>query len=380
MISEVTFANMGAPLVMASEKMTLNALSAVRSFAIRASINPTALTAFEREILARIEKDLRVFGRDIRRFSDEQIAEAYIRGVRDAKTTASRLGQPTDTRAPIPGRQVFAPVPVNATASAVQQLTTAGLSAHAGYVGAFQQAVINDGATMQMMILRETRDVLRNIQIEASRAQFLEADTLTRRGFTQGILDRIATDGIPAVRYADGRMVSVEAYSEMVARTTLGNCARQGGLNRSAEMGNDLVRMSTHARSSPMCEPWEGGVYSQSGSSDKYPDLQTAIDEGAFHPNCKHSLNPYYEGISPELQPDGTPEENLLGNSVTYEAEQQQRYYERGIRQWKRREAVALTPEQAERAKSKVAEWQGKQREHLTENPYLRRQYQREQI
>jgi hypothetical protein len=233
---------------------------------------------------------------------------------------------------------------------------------------------------MQMMILRETRDVLRTIQIEASTAQFLEADTLTRRAFTQDIMNRIANDGIPAVRYADGRMVSTEAYSEMVARTTLGNSARQGALNRSAEMGNDLVRMSTHARSSPMCEPWEGEVYSLSGTSDKYTDLQTAIDGGAFHPNCKHSLNPYYEGISPELQPDGTPEENLLGNAVTYQAEQEQRYYERGIRQWKRREEVALTPEDAEKAKSRVSTWQAKQREHLEENPYLKRQYARESI
>jgi hypothetical protein len=240
--------------------------------------------------------------------------------------------------------------------------------------------MINETAKMQFQILRETRDVLRSIQAEATRVVFLQSDTITRRSFQQEIVNRIADTGIPAVRYADGRMVSVDAYSEMSARTILGNSARQATLNRNAELGNDLVRMSTHARTSPMCEPWEGGVYSETGANPNYPTLQEAIDGGAFHPNCKHALAPYYEGLSPALQPDGTPEELRLGNEATYKAEQEQRYYERGIRRWKQREAVALSTEEADKAKARVELWQGKQREHIKENDYLKRQYQREQI
>jgi hypothetical protein len=53
---------------------------------------------------------------------------------------------------------------------------------------------------------------------------------------------------------------------------------------------------------------------------------------------------------------------------------------ERQIRKWKRREAGSLDPENQNAAKAKVKEWQGKIREHLKENPQLRRDYHREKI
>ena len=379
MINENTFRNMASPMISASDKMTLSVLSRVRAFAIRSVNSPESLTTYEREILRLVREDLRAFGQDIRRFSDTQIAEAYIKGIESTNADFKRAGV-AEGRSPIPAQQIFAPNRADPSDNARQILTRAGYATHTSYVGAFQQAMINETAQMQFQILRETQDVLRSIQGEATRTIFLESDTLTRRGFQQEIVNRIADSGIPAVRYADGRMVSVEAYSEMSSRTILGNSARQATLNRNAELGNDLVRMSTHARTSPMCEPWEGRVYSETGNSSDYPPLQEAIDGGAFHANCKHALAPYYEGISPELQPDGTPEELRLGNEKTYKAEQQQRYYERGIRRWKQREAVALSPDEAEKAKSRVKLWQSKQREHLEENSYLKRQYQREQI
>lgn len=379
MINENTFRAMARPMIVASDKMTLSVLSRVRAFAIRSVNSPESLTAYEREILRLVTNDLRAFGRDIRTFSDTEIANAYIKGIESTNADFRRAGV-AQGRSPIPAQQLFAPNQANTTENARLILTRAGYASHTSYVGAFQQAMINETAVMQFQILRETRDVLRQIQGEATRAVFLESDSLTRRGFQQQIVNRIADTGIPAIRYSDGRMVSVDAYSEMSARTILGNSARQATLNRNAELGNDLVRMSTHARTSPMCEPWEGGVYSETGANRNYPSLQEALDGGAFHPNCKHALAPYYEGISPELQPDGTPEELKLGNEATYKAEQEQRYYERGIRRWKQREAVSLSPEDAQYAKNRIATWQGKQREHLAENDYLKRQYQREQI
>lgn len=379
MITENTFRTMARPMLVASDKMTLSILSRVRSFAIRSVVLPESLTAYERELLAFVRADLVAFGRDIRAFSDTEIANAYLRGIESTNADFARSGV-AQGRSPIPAQQIFAPNSATPSDNAKLILTRSGYAKHASYVGAFQQALINETAKMQFQILRETRDVFRQIQGEATKIAFLESDTITRRSFQQQIVNRIADTGIPAVRYADGRMVSVDAYSEMSARTILGNSARQATLNRNAELGNDLVRMSTHARSSPMCEPWEGGVYSETGANRNYTSLAEAIDGGAFHPNCKHALAPYYEGISPELQPDGTPEELRLGNEETYKAEQEQRYYERGIRRWKQREAVALSPEDAEKAKARVELWQGKQREHLKENDYLKRQYQREQI
>jgi len=113
---------------------------------------------------------------------------------------------------------------------------------------------------------------------------------------------------------------------------------------------------------------------------DKYPPLDEAISGGFGHPNCKHTVNPYFEGISPPLSPDGTPEEVRLGDKATYEAEQQQRYNERQIRKWKSRETVAIDDRDKDQAKAKVSEWQAKQRKHIESNDYLKRQYARESI
>jgi len=62
-----------------------------------------------------------------------------------------------------------------------------------------------------------------------------------------------------------------------------------------------------------------------------------------------------------------------------YEARQQQRSLERGVRQWKTRGAVALDDKAAAQAQAKVREWQGRLREHVAANDLKRLSY-REQI
>jgi hypothetical protein len=65
---------------------------------------------------------------------------------------------------------------------------------------------------------------------------------------------------------------------------------------------------------------------------------------------------------------------------MSYKAQQKQRYIERNIRKWKRVNVTALDKRESDIAKNKIREWQKKQREHLDNNSYLRRKYEREQI
>jgi hypothetical protein len=130
MITENTFRTMARPMIVASDKMTLNVLSRVRAFAIRAVNDPTALTAYEREILALVRKDLGAFGRDIRTFSDTQIADAYIRGIESTNADFRRAGV-AQGRSPIPAQQIFAPNQANPSEAARQALTRAGYANHA---------------------------------------------------------------------------------------------------------------------------------------------------------------------------------------------------------------------------------------------------------
>lgn len=88
--------------------------------------------------------------------------------------------------------------------------------------------------------------------------------------------------------------------------------------------------------------------------------------------NCSHTADPYIEGLTKRTAvQQGDPER--------YAAEQQQRYLERGLRQWKRREALALDPTQAQLAQNKIGEWRRRLEEHVTKHD-LPREREREQI
>ena len=105
-------------------------------------------------------------------------------------------------------------------------------------------------------------------------------------------------------------------------------------------------------------------------------DFQTVdgvyVLNGIVVHNCRHSETAYIGGTSlPD--PVDTDEDD-------YQAEQHQRYLERGIRSWKKQEAVAMTPERERYARGKVREWQARQRTHLREHEWLTRRYDREQV
>lgn len=127
-------------------------------------------------------------------------------------------------------------------------------------------------------------------------------------------------------------------------------------------------------------------------TSDKvYYDatLDEAIAAGLLHPNCVHSLNPYFPDLSPkQLKTPVDPAEQKLidqhgyrkAQEMAYKAQQQQRYIERNIRTWKMREVTSLDPAEQIKAHKKVLEWQRAQREHLKQNPFLPRKYEREGV
>jgi hypothetical protein len=115
--------------------------------------------------------------------------------------------------------------------------------------------------------------------------------------------------------------------------------------------------------------------------------LRDAVNAGLFHPNCKHGMNPYFPGISPDkLSVRVDPEAQKLidqhgyatAQKMTYQAEQKQRYIERQIKTWKRREMVSIDSGVQNKAHRKVLDWQKAQRTHLEQNPFLRRKYERE--
>jgi hypothetical protein len=218
-----------------------------------------------------------------------------------------------------------------------------------------------------IQILRTTTDVYRDIISEVSTG--VVSGVETRREIAQEALNRFADKGITCFTDKIGRRWNMASYVEMATRTATGRAAIQGHVDRQVEMGRDLVIISDHGKECERCRPWEGKVLSLSGDDPTHDSLSKARDAGLFHANCRHTLTGYILGLTkPE---PGKPD--LEG----YETTKKQRNNERQIRKWKRRVAVALSPQEKERAVKRVTAYQKEQRE-LLNGTNIRRKYERE--
>ncbi len=219
-------------------------------------------------------------------------------------------------------------------------------------------------------ILRSTLDVYRAAVAEVG-APSVVTGTRTRRQAAQQVLDRFANQGVTGFVDRAGRRWQLESYSEMAVRTTAGRAQVTGTLDRFQAAGRDLVIVSDAPQECPACRPWEGRVLSISGQTQGYPTVGEATSSGLFHANCRHALGAYIDGVTRRFTNTADPEGD--------QARQEQRRLERGVRQWKRRESVALSPEAERAAKAKQREWQARLRTHVDQTGSKRLRY-REQI
>lgn len=186
----------------------------------------------------------------------------------------------------------------------------------------------------------------------------------------------LSKDGVGAIRYPSGKVDSIEVAVRRAVVTGVNQTSLRLQDTRADEMGSDLVEVSAHAGARPEHAVWQGGIYSRSGKSTKYPGLveTTGYGTGAGLGgwNCSHSYRPWFEGMPRTYSEDMLEEYNAKnieydGKKLTeYEALQEQRYIERNIRRWKREEAaMSAAGLDASEATAKVREWNRKHRYFL---------------
>lgn len=233
--------------------------------------------------------------------------------------------------------------------------------------------------TAQSAALRFADDQYRKILLKSQLYASSGAGSLYK-AVDMATQDFLST-GINCIEYADGRRVNIASYSEMAIRTSNKKAKLNGEGAMRQQVGEVLVLVTQYGASSPTCLPWQGKVYVDdvwSGGDPKdyggkYPRLSLAIEAGLFHPNCRHSMSTYFEGIS--RIPEPMNESETLAN---YEAEQKQRYNERMIRKYKRLVEGSLDEENASKYFMKQKQWERTQHDHLSEFPELRRNSWRE--
>lgn len=185
-----------------------------------------------------------------------------------------------------------------------------------------------------------------------------------------------------------GNEKSMSAEAEFLFRNEQQNAYREAKGKRLDEYGEHRVLISAHPSSCPLCLPWQTKILVDDVFSDGKPDgthelMSTAINAGFNHFNCRHGWIPYIEGFTDPKFYD-KDKASVKETAERYVIEQQQRYNERMIRQY-RNIALSSQDEVNRRlAERKVAEWQERQRAlaQVADSkgiPFYR-QYSREQI
>lgn len=247
-----------------------------------------------------------------------------------------------------------------------------------------QEAVQKDIKKAQASILRKMNDVYKQTIYKSQ--MYMQSGAVSLNKAIDMATKDFLSKGIDSIKYKDGKCVNIASYAEMCLRTANHRAKLLGEGSKRDEWGIHLVVVSAHANTCEMCEPWQGqilidDVFSHPSKeyikehSKKYKLLSEAIKAGLMHPNCRHNLTTYFEGITvlPQIQ-------NGKEAVKTYEAEQKQRAYERAIRKQKRIVEGTQDEITKQNEKIKLKALERKLRKHLEIHKELKRNYYREKV
>ena len=204
---------------------------------------------------------------------------------------------------------------------------------------AMLNAILANQPAQAFQIMRSTVDLYQEVITKASAQVTL--GTVTRREAARRSMQQLAARGITTFIDQSGRRWDMGSYNEMAVRTASSNAMLQGTIDRMGEFGSDLVIVSDAPEECKICRPFEGKVLSVDGRSvgEKLKDgarvmtsLSAAKSAGLFHNNCRHSLGLYIPGHTKRHTDTADPKGNAL--------REQQRAYERRVRELKRRHAI----------------------------------------
>lgn len=169
-----------------------------------------------------------------------------------------------------------------------------GNEVKAGFGSIHQQAVevLADNAYSRLedvanVVGRRANDVYRQISLEAVKGSVLGSKTTNQAA--RDIRKDLAEHGITGFIDKAGHQWNMRRYAQVLAQETTNGAFRQGTINRLEEKGHDLVRISSHAGSCKICQPYQGQTFSLTGEDKEYPALSSA--KGLFHVGCLHILS-----------------------------------------------------------------------------------------
>lgn len=226
-----------------------------------------------------------------------------------------------------------------------------------------------------------TREAYLNI---VEKAYIQTSEGITYQEAIRNSLLELGDKGITTLTYRtiddDGNVVGIRNYDvEGAVRRELVTATHNltNNINQAVaeELEVEYLYLSEHIRCRPQHFPWQGTIIKR---EDLVKVTRLGEVDGMGGPNCKHYPTPYFgTARGKELK-----RISLEEATEQYDLSQKQRYLERGIRKWKRKQRLFKTAddkEYYEKCKAKVKEWQLRNKE-FTEKNNLRRDFSRENV
>lgn len=205
--------------------------------------------------------------------------------------------------------------------------------------------------------LRKTNGTLHNLTLTTAvetQQRFIAACTLAEMQVSSGMLDyqtairRAVQDASregASVLYPSGHADKLDVAVRRAVLTGVNQTCGQISETLAREFGCDLMEITAHAGARPSHAVWQGEIVSLTGRRGylSLSDIGYGTGAGFMGWNCRHSWNPFFEGISArrwtaeKLERLNARDIEYDGRKYTaYEISQMQRKMERGIRATKR--------------------------------------------
>ena len=152
------------------------------------------------------------------------------------------------------------------------------------------------------LIGRRIDDSIREAAIEATAEKLTEGQTVHQ--MQKNVEQKLTSQNLTAVEYSNGSQMPIKSYAEMVSRSTTAEAQNVAKTTQGKAMGYDLVKMTTHSPTCPICAQYQGrvyaitkeaaeGKYKLDGVPLRFPYLYDTAFAGGYstiHPNCRHRI------------------------------------------------------------------------------------------
>ena len=232
-------------------------------------------TAQEQALLNAIDKELERLNVSTKQWSQAAVQESFVSG-------AASVFKSVSPGKPVPAFGAFAGM-------------------HKTAIGMLVHNTQSFLAITNNLIARQAQDRVREIGVAITTKKF--GENFTWQNTRKALEAELADAGFYTVPWRNGKgQMRLDSYAELVARTTTAEATNTGTLNQADEMGQHLLKITSHNTTCKVCAPRQGRVYrtidfDPGDARNAFPHISQGMPRWptykTVHPNCAHRLMVY---------------------------------------------------------------------------------------